>query len=135
MEHVATTWGAIDPDKAVAWLDTQPADLRTRGYSGAYNSWAGTDPEGLADWITQLPASEQADIARRSLAEVRLASDPGAALDLTLGMSPATQPDVAGRFFRSWRRTDDAAAQEWLQANWNTLPPATQAQIAKEQQR
>jgi hypothetical protein len=135
VEHLATTWGAIDPDKAIAWLDAQPAALRDRGLAGAYNSWAGTDPEGLADWVTQMPSGAPADIARRSLAEVTIPENPAAALDLALGMSPNTRADAAGRFFRVWRRTDDAAAQEWLQQNWATLPAATRARLEREQQR
>jgi len=135
VEHLATTWGAIDPDKALAWLGTQPAALRDRAMAGAYNSWAGTDPAGLAEWIPQLHDGAQADIARRSLAEVHISEDPAAALDLTLGMSPPAQPDATGRYFRAWRRTDDAAAQEWLQHNWSTLPAATQTRLEREQQR
>lgn len=135
VEHLATTWGAIDPDKAITWLQTQPADLQARGFTGAYNSWAGTDPAGLADWITQLPSGLQADTARRSLAEVNLAQDPASALDLTLGMSAAVQPDAAGRYFRQWRRTDDGAAQEWLQQHWSSLSPGTQARLQSEQSR
>jgi hypothetical protein len=135
IEHLATTWGAIDPDKAIAWLQTQPPELRDRGLIGAYNSWAGTDPAGLADWITQLRDAAQADVARRSLAEVYMAEDPAAALELALGMSPTNQPDQAGRFFRAWLRRDTAAAHTWLQENWTALPAATQARLAKEQQR
>ncbi len=135
VEHLATTWGAIDPDKAIAWIDTQPAALRDRALHGAYNSWAGTDPEGLADWISQLRDGAPADIARRSLAEVRIAEDPAAALDLALSMSSNAQPDAAGRYFRAWRRTDDAAAQEWLQQHWTALPAATRARLEREQRR
>jgi hypothetical protein len=131
----AASAGAIDPDNAIAWLGTQPDNLRDRGYLGAYNSWAGTDPEGLADWISQLPASPQADTARRSLGEVTIESDPAAAMDLALGMNPTSQADTAGRWFRSWRRSDDAAAQDWLQQNWNTLPDTTRARLGSEQSR
>ncbi len=135
VEHLATTWGAIDPDKAIAWLDTQPAALRDRGLAGAYNSWAGTDPAGLQDWITQLPAGAPSDTARRSLGDVWSASDPAAALNLALGMSPGTQPDTAGRYFRVWRRSDDAGAQEWLEQNRESLSDATRARLEKEQER
>lgn len=135
VEHIAATWGAIDPDNAIAWLGTQPDNLRDRGYLGAYNSWAGTDPDGLADWISQLPPSPQSDTARRSLGEVTIESDPAAAMDLALGMNPASQADTAGRWFRSWRRSDDTAAQDWLQQNWNSLPDATRARLGSEQSR
>ena len=135
VEHLATTWGAIDPDKAIAWVETQPEPLRGPGFAGAYNSWAGTDPEGLRDWIGQLPAGPQTDVARRSLGEVRAASDPAAAMDLTLGMTPAAQADAAGRWFRGWRRVDDAAAQDWLETNWASLPDVTKARLGREQAR
>lgn len=135
VEHLATTWGAIDPDKAIAWLDTQPVALRDRGLAGAYNSWAGTDPAGLQDWITQLPAGAPSDIARRSLGDVWSDSDPAAALDLVPGMTPVTQPDTASRYFRAWRRSDDAGAQEWLEQNGEALSDATRVRLEKELER
>lgn len=135
VDHIATTWGAIEPDKAIAWLDTQPADIAASGYQGAWNSWAATDPAGLQNWIEQMPAGVQSDLARRSLADVTSAADPAAALDLALGMSPDVQPDAVGRYFRVWRRSDDAAAQDWLTQNWNILPAATRGRMEREQQR
>ena len=50
-------------------------------------------------------------------------------------MTPATQPDTASRYFRAWRRSDDAGAQEWLEQNWEALSDATRVRLEKEQER
>lgn len=137
IEHLGTTWGAIEPKKALDWLATLPADAtRTEATLGALNSWAVTDPEAMKSWIATQPAGATADLARNSLGEVFADGDPAAAMQLALGISqPAQRSDSLAKFFRHWRKTDDAAAQQWLQANWNALAPDLQARIAKEQAR
>lgn len=132
VEHLGTTWGAIEPDKALTWLKTQPADLQPPAIRGAYNSWAGTDPDGLADWITRQQPGAEMDIARRSLADVQAAENPAAALELTRGMTnPQDQADAAARYLQHWNRTDAAGAQEWIDAEWQSLAPAVQARLSR----
>ena len=130
VDHIATTWGAIEPDKAIAWLDTQPPELAASGYQGAWNSWAATDPAGLQEWIAQMPPGAQSDLARRSLADVTSAADPAAALELALGITdPAQRSDAVFRYYRQFRRADPASAGEWLQNEWNRIPATAQTRI------
>ncbi len=136
VEHLATTWGAIEPDKAVAWVQTQPVNFQKDAAAGAYNSWAGTDPVGLQDWIDHDSAGPYSDTARHSLADVYNDTNPTQAINLVLGLKDAnTQADVIGRYFRKWRSTDNAAAQDWLQTEWPTLPTGVQRKLAEEQKR
>ena len=135
IDHLGTSWGAIEPEKALAWLATQPAALARGGTEGALNSWAVTDAPGMAAWIADQPAGQRTDLARRSLGDVIVATDPGAALDLAAHMAnPNLQADSAARFFREWRKTDDPAAQSWIQTNWAALQAPTRARLAVEQQ-
>ena len=134
--HLGTTWGAIEPDRALAWLDTLPPDVSSQGIAGAFNSWAATDPVGLADWITQLPASPRNDLARRSLGDVISDQDPLAALELAAGISnPIQQKEVLATYYRQLHRSDTNAAIEWLQGEWPTLPAPAQHSLAQEQQK
>lgn len=137
IEHIGTTWGAIEPKKAIDWLATLPPDAtRTEATRGALNSWAATDPEGMKTWVAAQKPGPSADIARVSLGEVLADSDAGAAMQMALGINePAQRSDSMSKFFRHWRKTDDTAAQQWLQANWNSLAPDLQARLAKEQAR
>ena len=134
--HLGTTWGAIEPDRALAWLDTLPPDVSSQGIAGAFNSWAATDPVGLADWITQLPASPRNDLARRSLGDVISDQDPVAALELAAGISnPIQQKEVLATYYRQLHRSDTNAAIEWLQGEWPNLPAPAQHSLAQEQQK
>jgi hypothetical protein len=134
--HLGTTWGAIEPDRALAWLDTLPPDVSSQGIAGAFNSWAATDPIGLADWISQLPASPRNDLARRSLGDVISDQDPLAALELAAGISnPIQQKEVLATYYRQLHRSDTNAAIEWLQGEWPKLPAPAQHSLAQEQQK
>ncbi len=134
--HLGTTWGAIEPDRALAWLDTLPPHVSSEGIAGAFNSWAATDPIGLADWISQLPASPRNDLARRSLGDVISDQDPLAALELAAGISnPIQQKEVLATYYRQLHRSDTNAAIEWLQGEWPKLPAPAQHSLAQEQQK
>jgi len=134
--NLGTTWGAIEPDKAIQWLQTLPPAQSQEGLIGAYNSWAGTDPNGLYEWIATEPPGPAMDQARQSLAEVWTDTDPAAAMDLAAGLSsPDRQADAMGRFYRKWRTSDAASANDWLQSQWSNLPAGAQKRLASEQAR
>lgn len=134
--HIGTTWGAIDPDAALDWLHSLPGPLAADGVTGAFNSWAGTDPVGLREVIDGSSASPEMDVARLALADVLAATDINSSLGLAFGItSPAGRDEAAARYFRQWRKIDDSSAQEWLTGNWTTLEPSTQQRLTREQQR
>lgn len=134
--HIGTTWGAIEPDGALAWLYSLPGDLAKDGVIGAFHSWAATDATGLREWVDENPPAPEMDVARMALAEVLADSDIGSSMDLVFQLSSATNRDnAAARYFRHWRRTDDAAAQDWLKQNWSNLEPSTRQRLTVEQQR
>ncbi len=134
--HIGTTWGAIEPDGALAWLYSLPGDLAKDGVIGAFHSWAATDATGLREWVDENPPAAEMDVARMALAEVLADSDIGSSMDLVFQLSSSTNRDnAAARYFRHWRRTDDAAAQDWLKQNWSSLEPSTRQRLTVEQQR
>lgn len=121
--HLGTTWGAIEPMKAIEWLTALPTSEAADGITGAFYSWAGTAPEQLGQWINDEPPTALTDQARLSLGDVLTASDAPSAMELALGInSPDRRAVAVSRFFRHWRRTDDPGAQDWVDANWPSLP-------------
>jgi hypothetical protein len=136
ISNIGTTWAAIDPQAALTWLDAQPAEITSDGITGAFYSWAGTDPIGLREWIDAGETGSHADRARQSLADVLSQQNIADSLNLALGMESAVARDqAAARYFREWRKRDDASAQDWLDASWSTLPDTTRTELAKEQAR
>jgi hypothetical protein len=137
IDHLGTTWGAIEPQKALAWLRTLPDDdSRKEATRGAFNSWAATDSPGLAKWIETAPPGLETDLARVGLGEVQADQAPADAMRTAMGINdPTLRSDEVARYFRQWRKNDDAAAQKWLTAGWPTLSPDLQTRLTKEQQR
>ena len=136
ISNIGTSWGAIEPEAALEWLGSLPKDLATDGITGAMYSWAGTDPVGMREWIDTAGGSALGDRARQSLADVLSQEAIPDALDLALGMNSAGARDAAlARYFREWRKRDDASAQDWLDANWAGLPATAQGALAKVQAR
>jgi hypothetical protein len=134
--HLGTTWGAIEPDRALAWLDSLPPESAARGTQGALNSWAATDPVGLADWIEQLSPGARNDQARRSLGDVIADEQPVAALELAAGIGdPIQQGDALARYYRQFHRADPASAIDWLRSEWSRFTGPAQQALSNEQQR
>lgn len=132
--HIGTTWGAIEPVAALDWLNSLPSAQSTDGVTGALYSWAGTDPVGMQDWISQSAAGSLTDRARQSLGDVLSETNQPDAMTLALGMSSEiARNEALARYFREWRKTNDAAAQDWLQTNWSSLPATAQTQLGAEQ--
>jgi len=132
--HLGTTWGALEPDRAVEWLAQLPPELAQVGMTGAFNSWGAVDPGGMRDWVENSEASTISDQARRSLADVVSQNDILDSIDLALGISTSQERnDAVARYFRQWRKTDDASAQEWLGEAWQVIPPDLQERLKREQ--
>lgn len=132
--HLSTTWGALEPARTVDWLAGLSPELAQVGVTGAFNSWAAVDPYGMWDWLENAEPSIVTDQARRSLADVRSQDDILDSMDLALGISTSKERnDAVARYFRQWRKTDDASAQEWLNDYWSVIPPDLQKRLNQEQ--
>jgi len=131
--HLGTTWGAIEPHKALEWLGTLPPNQAAEGTRGAFYSWAATDPVGLDLWIRETGVGPMNDQGRRSLADVRSQNDPAGAMDLALGLSAAeVRDDVMARYYRKWAATNRADAEDWYDMNASTLPATIRERLATE---
>ena len=134
VSHIGTTWGAIDPYEALQWLGSLPMDAASDGITGAMYSWAGTDPVGLREWIGEATGDPLVDRARQSLADVLSQEMMPDALDVAMGMeSPVARDAALERYYREWRKTDDAGAQDWLDMNWSSLPDSSRTALEKVQ--
>jgi hypothetical protein len=132
--HLGTTWGALEPDRAIEWLASLPYQEAETGLKGAFNSWGVVDRPGMMDWVESAEASTIVDQARRSLADVVSQDDLLLAIDLSMGISDETaRVDAVARYFRHWRKLDDASAQEWLNEVWSEAPAELQERLDQEQ--
>jgi len=132
--HLGTTWGALEPDRAIEWLASLPLQDAETGLKGAFNSWGVVDRSGMMDWVESAEASTIVDQARRSLADVVSQDDILSAIDLSMGISDeTTRIDAVARYFRHWRKVDDASAQEWLNEVWSEAPLGLQDRLEREQ--
>ncbi len=132
--HLGTTWGALEPTRAVEWLSSLPPDLAEVGMVGAMNSWGVVDPTGMRNWVENSAPSAITDSARRSLADVLAQDNLLDSIDIAMGISGQQERnDAVARYFRQWRKVDDASAQEWLGMAWEVMPPDLQDRISVEQ--
>lgn len=129
--HLGTTWGALDPAAAVEWLGSLDPSEAEAGLVGALNSWAAVDPIGIRGWIENSAATSFSDPARRSLADVLSQGNVMGAMEVAVGIADEqARADALARYFRLWRKTDDASAQEWLAANWDLFNPTSQKRLS-----
>lgn len=131
--HLGTTWGGLEPDQAIEWLAALPIEEAQAGLTGAFNSWAVVDQSGMRDWVESAQSSEVVDQARRSLADVVSQDNILSAIDLSMGISdPVNRADAVARYYRHWRKVDDASAQEWIGEVWNEIPAGLQSRLDRE---
>jgi hypothetical protein len=60
--NLATTWGGLEPQAALAWANSLPdaeAAIRNAALSSIVTSWARNDPQGAAAWVGALPDGDQ----------------------------------------------------------------------------
>ncbi len=132
--HLGTTWGALEPDRAIEWLAELPLEEAQAGLKGAFNSWGAVDRGGMQDWVENAEPSDVVDQARRSLADVVSQDDILSAIDLSMGISDTTaRNDAVARYYRHWRKIDDASAQEWINEVWREAPSDLKDRLAREQ--
>ncbi len=132
--HLGTTWGALEPDRAIEWLAQLPVDEAQLGLKGAFNSWGVVDRAGMMDWVESSDPSDIVDQARRSLADVVSQDDILTAIDLSMGISNSTtRNDAVARYYRHWRKLDDASAQEWIGVVWGEIPADMKDRLDREQ--
>ena len=132
--HLGTSWGALEPDRAVEWLMGLPPELASEGLTGAFNSWGSVDAAGMRDWVESTEVSAVSDQARKSLADVLSRQDILGSIEGAMGISSAVERnDAVARYFREWRKVDDASAQEWLGEAWAVMPVDLQERVEREQ--
>ncbi len=132
--HLGTTWGALEPDNAIEWLAQLPVEEAQVGLTGAFNSWGVVDRGGMMDWVENSEPSEIVDQARRSLADVVSQDNILSAIDLSMGISDSTaRNDAVARYYRHWRKVDDASAQEWIGEVWSEVPADLKLRLDREQ--
>ncbi len=89
----------------------------------------------MRDWVENSEQNAISDAARRSLADVLSQNSILDSIDVAMGIgSTEDRNDAVARYFRQWRKSDDASAQEWLGVAWEVMPVDLQERLQKEQQ-
>ncbi len=111
LEHLANVWGRRNGQVAVEWAESLEGNDRRRALESALHGWSEEDPASAAQYVAELPTSEQ------NLHLVHAMAHRWAETDRTAAMEwGASQGDAAirsramGGVVSSWAETDPAAA-------------------------
>jgi hypothetical protein len=125
LSAVATAYGRIDPDAAIAWARAQAApELLTNVVAGI----ARAHPERGLEIITELPDAQQQQMLVQTLTMTRtLRSEQLAALANRLSTEP-NRGSALQMLTNRWAQQSPADALEWLLANPSRATPSAIAQ-------
>ncbi len=113
---VAKEWASRDPTAALEWAMGLPKKaIREASVSAAFTRWFREKPEEAETWLMAAAPTPTLDGSHRILLQRKLAASPESALAIAERIQ-----DEAGRnrslimAVRSWRKSDEAAADAWL---------------------
>jgi hypothetical protein len=128
---VAETWGANDPQAALAWAGQQTdPGLREKATGAAVAAWAREDAWGTSEWIDALPAGELRDNSSHHLARALRTEEPESAWTWAGSIGdPATRLEAQAAVLRKWRDSSAPDAQAAVEAIAAGLPPADRQRL------
>jgi len=122
LRQVGLNYVGRDPKKgAVWWLAQAPAEERSQALFGIAQTWASTDIKAAGEWLNQQANSPELDSGRSAFADVAVEHDPITAMQWaeSIGNS-AFRESVLIQTWQKWRRSDSAAAEQFLaQCGWS----------------
>jgi hypothetical protein len=59
LEHLANVWGRRNGQVAIEWAESLDGSDRRRALHSALHGWSEEDPAGAAQYVAELPTSEQ----------------------------------------------------------------------------
>ena len=111
LAHLAHVWGRRDGRAAVEWADSLEGTDRRRALESALHGWSEEDPASAAQYVAELPASEQNLHLVHAMAHRWAERDRPAAMAWGASQSdPAKRERAMGGVVSSWADTDPAAA-------------------------
>lgn len=68
MQQVATAWGQQDPLAALDFISELPGNQRLNSMNAIVSSWANTDLQAAASWVSNNASSDEQQVTARSIA-------------------------------------------------------------------
>ncbi len=109
-------WAEVDPEGAVAWLDTVPENERRTASGPIVDLWVKRDPEAFLHWFETLPPGRQKSFFRTlgspAFRQATKGTSPERVLKalLTAPEQPTYHTDIYAKIFDEWAQRDPAAA-------------------------
>jgi hypothetical protein len=116
---LSRVWGEVDPNAALEWALSQPDDRgRWLSIKFAFDSWVQEDEAAARAWLEARPDDPIMDPAYLMLALRTGPKTPRSAADAALRIhDERSRNDTVTRVVGPWFGKDQAAAQDWLDAN------------------
>ena len=111
LEHLANVWGRRNGQVAIEWAESLDGSDRRRALHSALHGWSEEDPAGAAQYVAELPTSEQNLHLVHEMAHRWAESDRTAAMEWGASQGDAAiRSRAMGGVVSSWAETDPAAA-------------------------
>jgi RNA polymerase sigma factor (sigma-70 family) len=121
LRQVGLNYVRRDPKTGAEWWLAQatPAE-RSRAYFDIAQTWASSDIKAAGEWLNQQGNSSGLDSGRSAFADVMVEHEPGTALKWAESITePTFRNQVLAQTWQKWRRSDSAAAEQFLtQCGW-----------------
>jgi hypothetical protein len=118
-EGIFEQWAAKSPEEAAAQAkQIADAQLREHAITGAVNGWlSGDDVQAVEQWVDQLPAGHEKDVASASVVDALSFTDPQPAWDRAVAIQDAqVRQEAMLAAFSALVQTDRDAAKTALNA-------------------
>jgi hypothetical protein len=114
---VGRHWADDDPIAALGWLrGLQPGHARDRAVAMTFRHWLRESPIEAESWLASQPPDRSIDTARTLLIRQLAPTSRSAAMDVLESISdPLFHEESTVQIAWSWRRTDPAAADAWVE--------------------
>jgi len=123
LRQVGLTYVQRDPKAGADWWLGQAAQVeeeRSRAYFDIGQTWAGSDIKAAGEWLNQQPQGNALNSGLSGFADVAVEHDPMVALQWAASITePNHRNSVLVNTWQKWRRSDSAAAEQFLtQSGW-----------------
>lgn len=134
VRQVAGRWAESDPQAVLEWGANLPESAQAGVFAEALNEWTETDPVAASEYLANMGHSPAKDAAVQGFANELAREDPQSAIVWAETIADEQMRiDTLTRVAQSYYRSDQAAAQAWLESSG--LPSDLQEEIIEGSQR
>jgi hypothetical protein len=121
LRQVGLNYVRRDPKTGADWWLAQVTQAeRSQALFNIAQTWAGSDIKAAGEWLNQQGNSTELDSGRSAFADVAVEHDPATAMKWAETITqPTFRNEVLVQTWQKWRRSDSAAAEQFLnQCGW-----------------